>query len=259
MKPKKEYGQNFLRDLETVERLVAASQPKKTDNYLEIGPGEGVVTQILAGQVNKVVAVELDPDLIPNLNELSDSINNIKIVGGDALRFICSNVLIHQYKINKVVGSIPYQITSPLLYCLAKIGSDLQLVTLLVQKEVAEKISATPPDASFLSNFVQTYFNVEYVETVPREYFYPVPKVDGAIIKMESRIMNQESRIEPEEWSAFLHRAFEHPRKMLRRFFDEKILKEAGIVPTQRPQEISIGEWFKLYELINTGSREQFK
>lgn len=254
MLPKKEYGQNFLRDLETIEKLVAAGKPQKTDVYLEIGPGEGVVTQILAEEVARVVAVEVDADLIPNLKELSDSINNISIVDADILKIIEDKKFFQEQKINKIIGSLPYQITSPLLHSLAKVSltSSLRVAVFLIQKEVAQKIGATSPGASYLSNFVQTYFNVEYVETVPREYFYPVPKVDGAIIKLESRIMNQESRIEPEEWSTFLHKAFAHPRKMLRKVFDEKILKEAGITPTQRPQEIESTGWRRLYQIYGS-------
>jgi 16S rRNA (adenine1518-N6/adenine1519-N6)-dimethyltransferase len=250
MKPKKELGQNFLRDTAMAERLISASEPEITDNYLEIGPGEGVVTKLLAPKVSKVVAVELDPELIPNLKVISDSINNIDVVSGDILEFVVKNSKLSAENFNKVIGSIPYQITSPLLHSLAKpaTASSFASATLLMQKEVAKKISSKAPSASYLSNFVQTYFTVTYVETVPKEYFYPIPKVDGAIVKLEVRSKSKEVSTEPEIWSQFLHEAFKFPRKMLRSAFDEKILKEAGISPTRRPQEISLKAWARLHK-----------
>lgn len=252
MKPKKELGQNFLRDLSAVESLISASGPKKTDNYLEIGPGEGAVTQLLAPRTSSVLAVELDPELIPNLEKLSASFNNISIVNGDVLKILCGDASIRGSKINKVIGSIPYQITSPLLHSLAKLTLTISIesATLLIQKEVAKKITAGVPNASYLSNFVQTYFDVKYIQTVPKEYFYPVPKVDGAVVFLQPVGLDEKtSVVEPERWSSFLHKAFEHPRKMLRKVFDEKILKEAGIVPTQRPQEIGLENWTKLFNM----------
>ena len=279
MKPKKEYGQNFLRDKETIETLVSVSNPQKTDNYLEIGPGEGVVTQILAEQVGKVIAVELDSDLLPNLKELSDAFNNITVVHGDIIRLLRDHELIHDSKINKIIGSLPYQITSPLLHSLANLSitSSIQSVTILLQKEVAQKITAVAPDASYLSNFVQTYFDAKFIGNVSRERFYPIPKVDGAIVcliprKSEPNSVILVSKAHPgstsvkttadrsdsgqarmtddiERWSEFLHKAFKFPRKMLRKVFDEKILEGAGIGPTQRPQEINLETWKKLYNL----------
>lgn len=250
-KPKKEMGQNFLKDQDTIERLVSVSEPKKTDNYLEIGPGEGVVTRSLAPRVKSVAAVELDQELIPNLEKLTVSFNNIDIVNGDILEILCNDESIRSSRINKILGSIPYQITSPLLHSLAKltVTSSIESATLLIQKEVAQKITAKVPNASYLSNFVQTYFNVEYIQTVSKEHFYPIPKVDGAIVFLQPVGLDEKtSVVEPEKWSTFLHKAFEHPRKMLRKMFDEKILEEAGINPIQRPQEVNLENWTKLYK-----------
>lgn len=254
MKPKKELGQNFLQDEEVVKNLIEASQPKSSDVYLEIGPGRGAVTKVLAPKVKKVIAVELDPDLIPDLKKLSAIINNIEIVNDDILKFICSNVLIHEYKINKIVGSIPYQITSPLLHSLVKLNltSSLESTTLLIQKEVAEKILAKPPSASYLSNFVQLYFEAKSWRNVSRESFRPAPKVDGTIVRLVPRTPNyQPPTTNPVEWSNFLHAAFKFPRKMIKKVFDEKMLKASGTNPNQRPQEIELDQWqilFKIYE-----------
>ncbi|MCL5003854.1 MAG: 16S rRNA (adenine(1518)-N(6)/adenine(1519)-N(6))-dimethyltransferase RsmA [Patescibacteria group bacterium] len=256
MRPKKELGQNFLTDAKTVEKLISASNPQKTDVYLEIGAGEGAVTKVLAPRVKKVIAVELDPDLVPNLKRLTDTINNIDVINSDALNFICIDVSIHRYKINKVVGSIPYQITSPLLHCLAKVRLEIESVTLLIQKEVAQKILAKPPKASYLSNFVQTYFNSRFVVAVSRERFYPVPKVDGAVITIQPRGLDGKTpAVEPEIWSAFLHQCFKFPRKMLKKVFDEKILKETGIDSRLRPQEIELPQWQKLFNLYDYGKK----
>lgn len=251
MRPKKELGQNFLQDRETIERLVDASEPKPGDVYLEIGPGQGAVTKILAPRVKEIIAVELDSDLIPDLKKLSAIINNITIIHGDVLSYLNSQFSTFNFQFNKVIGSLPYQITSPLLHSLAKLSltSSLESATLLVQKEVAEKILAKAPDASYLSNFVQSYFDLKFVVHVSRERFYPVPKVDGTIINLKPTTYNLPPN--PDDWSKFLHTAFKFPRKMIKKVFDEKMIAKAGIRPDQRPQEVELVQWqelFKIYE-----------
>ena len=249
--PKRYLGQNFLRNPAVVKDLIDASEPKSSDSYLEIGPGEGAVTKILAPKVKKVIAVELDHEMVQSLQKSFTSIDNITIVRDDALRFLTKRSTLDANHFNKIIGSIPYQITSPLLHALVDLSLSIKLdnIVLLIQKEVAQKICAQPPRASYLSNLVQTYFSVEYVTTVSKESFYPIPKVDGAVVKLEPGGLDKKILVvEPKEWSTFLHQGFKHPRKMIKRVFDEKILKESGIKVEQRPSSLKLADWITIYE-----------
>ena len=262
-RPRKELGQNFLRSQDIIDELIKISQPQPDDTYLEIGPGEGVITKNLAQKVQHAIAVEIDGNLTNNLRSSLKKYKNTELINEDILRYLnsCYHDSNHDSKFNKIIGSIPYQITSPLLHQLAALITKMKIdsVTLLIQKEVAEKIAAQAPHANYLSNFVQTYFDVAYIKTVPKSVFYPIPKVDGAIVKLEpvyqpgvyqpEGLNRKTPAVEPKKWSSFLHQGFKHPRKMLKKVFDEKILREAGINPSQRPQEINPESWLKLYKL----------
>lgn len=254
MKPKKELGQNFLTSSKAVEALVDASGPKVSDVYLEIGPGHGVVTRTLAIKVKKVIAVELDRSLVPSLKKNLKDFPNVEIVNGDALKILNNHISVYDYEFNKIIGSIPYQITSPLLHLTVNLSQEISLdaITLLIQKEVAQRLSAEVPHANYLSIFVQTYFDAKYVKTVPRGAFAPVPKVDGAIVVLRPKpvgLNGKKAEVEPEIWANFLHTAFKFPRKMLRKVFDEKMLESAGIKPSQRPQEVELSQWQKLFKI----------
>lgn len=259
--PRKELGQNFLRSQDEVGELIEVSQPGPDDIYLEIGPGEGVITKNLAQKVKQIIAVELDSNLTNNLKTSFKTYKNIEFINEDILSYLnsCYHDSNHGSKFNKIIGSIPYQITSPLLHQLTDLITRIKIdsITLLVQKEVAKKISAKTPNAGYLSNFIQTFFEVRYINAVPKECFFPIPKVDGAIVKLEPISqplgLNQKTPVvEPKKWSAFLHQGFKHPRKMLKKVFDEKILEETGINHSQRPQDISPESWLKLYKIYET-------
>lgn len=247
MKPKKELGQNFLRDESVVESLVEASNPQPTDTYLEIGPGRGAVTKSLAPKVKKVIAVEIDSKLTAGLKKHFQEQPNVVMVDQDIIKFLDAPRYHDIYHSNKIIGSIPYQITSPLLHKLAEISTKkkIESIVFLIQKEVARKITAKPPRSSYLAIFVQSYFDVQLVRNVSRESFYPIPKVDGTIIKL---VPEKGAHPDPKAWSTFLHQGFKHPRKMLKKVFDEKILKETRADPNQRPQELSLKQWLKLRE-----------
>ena len=251
LNPIKTLGQHFLREAKIIDDLITASDPNSNDVYLEIGAGEGAVTKNLAPRVKKLIAVEIDKQLLETLESNTKGINNVLVVNQNALAYL--NLRYHDSNFNKVIGSIPYQITSPLLHSLAKWcanNREVDSVVLLIQKEVADKITAGAPHGSYLSNFVQTYFDVTYIKTVPKSSFWPVPKVDGAIVRLQPKTTNyQLLTTNSTKWSAFLHQGFKFPRKMLKKVFDERILEQAGIDPDQRPQEVSLDSWSKLYKL----------
>ncbi|MEA2020204.1 MAG: 16S rRNA (adenine(1518)-N(6)/adenine(1519)-N(6))-dimethyltransferase RsmA [Patescibacteria group bacterium] len=248
---KKGLGQHFLKDKQIIRTLVSAANISSKDTIIEIGAGTGSVTKEIAKKAGRVFAIEFDRDLIPILENNLQSFNNVTIINKDILKIDFSALGFGppagglDLKIPTIVGSIPFQITSPLLHKLI-FENNWALAVLLVQKEVAKKITAKPPQASYLSNFVQGFTSVQYLTTVSKTAFHPAPKVDGALIKLDwnPHIANIESK----KWSSFLHQGFKHPRKMIRSAFPEKQLQKAGIDPRSRPQELEINQWAKLYK-----------
>ncbi len=245
VKPKKRFGQNFLVDQKVVAGLVAAAELTEVDTVIEIGAGTGVLTKELAKQAGKVIAFELDRDLIPVLKKELQGFDNVKILNQDFLRFTIVDLRFTNYKL---VGSIPYQITSPLIHKLLTLGPRPSLVVLLIQKEVAEKITARPPKATYLSNIVKLLGEVEIVRVVSKTAFWPVPEVDGAIVKF--KIQSSKFKVDVEDFQKFLHRGFQHSRKMLRSKFDASALERCDIDPKRRAQTLTFEEWIKLYKTI---------
>lgn len=258
MRPKKELGQNFLINQEVIDALVEAGEVSKEDIILEIGPGLGDVTQTLAKHAGFVVAAELDADLIPTLQQNLSDFDNIEIVQVDALKFLRNPEIFtlqtdNRAKINKIVSSLPYQITSPLLHELVLHKEKIKMSALLIQKEVAERILAVAPGANYMSMFLQTFLDISYIATVDKENFDPVPQVDGAIIKIKVKSEKAEEKIVPENeivrYSKFLHHGFAQQRKMLNKRFDKEILEKAGIDPTRRAETLSVKEWMSLFKI----------
>lgn len=251
LRPKKGLGQNFLVDEEVVADLVAAANLTKEDAVLEVGAGTGVLTKELAKRAGKVFAFELDRDLIPILKKEFQESNNIEVVNKDFLKTSPARYVETPRRgvsTLKIVGSIPYQITSPLIHKLLTLEPKPTLVVLLIQKEVAEKITAKPPKATYLSNIIKLLGNVEIVRFVPKTAFWPVPEVGGAIIKIVCSCdpCGRPSGTDVEDFQKFLHRGFQNPRKMLRHKFDTEVLESCNIEPARRSQTLELDEWFKL-------------
>jgi 16S rRNA (adenine1518-N6/adenine1519-N6)-dimethyltransferase len=262
MKPKKKLGQNFLINEKYISAFVSAVRVSKKDVVVEIGAGTGALTKELAKKAKKVVAFEIDKDLIPVLKAELEDFDNVEIINKDFLKFDLphSSFFIPH---SKLVGSISYDMTSPLIHKLLTLEPRPSLVVLLIQREVAKKICAQPPQATYLSNIVQLLGDppaggqgVQITDFVPQSAFWPKPKVSGAIVKwkMEDRgwrTENGKRKMDYEKFSEFLHRGFENPRKMLRNKFDSQILRDAGIAPTQRAQRLSLEKWIKLFKLYS--------
>lgn len=253
MKAKKSFGQNWLRDDYTLDLIVDSAGLTLTDTVLEIGPGLGTLTNKLVQKAGKVVAVEADQDLIPYLLDQAAKVNNLDIVVGDILKYDLRK-LPDNYK---VVANIPYYLTSNLIRTLLEANNPPTVMVLLVQKEVAERIVAVPGQMSVLSFSVQYYAEAEIVAPVAKELFDPVPKVDSAIIKITRR---DQPVFEADTKKLFklVKAGFGEKRKMLRNSLSgglqlstaevESLLKNAGLKPTSRSQELSILDWQKLYE-----------
>ncbi len=251
MRASKLLGQNFLVDDRVVKDLVATAQIEKSDTILEVGAGTGAVTKRLAQTAGKVIAVEIDPELIPTLRENLKSLDNVEIVNADVL-----SLDLNEYPTPKIVGSIPYQITSPLIHKILHSQNRPESITFIVQKEVAEKIAAKPPNATYLSNFVANFGETRIERTIKPGAFSPQPKVDSAILHIE---LYPKPKIEDTlKLEKFLHHGFTQPRKMLHHRFDAEILTESKILPQARPAHLSKEDWRNLYrELSRTRERSK--
>ena len=252
--PKKHLGQNFLFDPSILLKIIRSANLSDSDTVVEIGPGPGRLTRLLAERVQKVIAIELDPYLYNKLREELNDLDNIDFVLGDALKFP-----FEQLGHFKVVANIPYYITTPIIFRLIAARTVLQSMTLTIQKEVAERIVAKPggKDYGVLSIGTQFYTAPELMFIIPKEAFRPMPKVDSAVIHMT---MRKEPAVSVPDESVFFRvvkTAFSQRRKTLSNSLKslskdiKDILQRAGIDPQRRPETMDIEEFANLSRFFN--------
>lgn len=248
---KKRFGQNFLINREILDKIVETGEIAPSDHIIEIGPGLGVLTQELAKAAKKVTSIELDRTLFPVVNEILKEYKNIKILNEDALKFIPPK---SKYKI---IANIPYNITSPLINHFLQAEFKPTTVTLLVQKEVAEKICPNKLKHTILSLQVALFGEPKVIKIVNRTSFYPSPNVDSAILHIKILKKSDKNFIPLEEALKILSlakRAFSQRRKKLSNTL--KQYKEILInldIQDLRPEALSIKQWRELNSKIKAG------
>jgi 16S rRNA (adenine1518-N6/adenine1519-N6)-dimethyltransferase len=249
--PKKWLGQNFLISKEVLRKIVEAAEISKKDKILEIGPGIGNLTIELAKRAKKVIAVEKDKRMIEILKENLKDFKNVKIVQGDILKLEPRSYTLKTYK---VVANIPYYLTSRLIRKFLETKNKPKSMVLMVQKEVAQRICAKPPKMNLLAVSVQFYANPKIISFVPKDCFWPKPKVDSAILKI-SNLKTQNLKLK-KLFFKIVKAGFSHPRKQLinnlskgLKIEKEKIKKwllENKIKPEKRAESLSIEDWLNL-------------
>jgi 16S rRNA (adenine1518-N6/adenine1519-N6)-dimethyltransferase len=261
-------GQNFLQDESALRKIVAAADLGPADAVLEIGPGLGSLTRHLSLAARSVTAVELDQNLFPALNTILAPYPNVRLVQGDILALDPADLMDTPGYL--VVANIPYYITSAVIrHLLAKSphGKNQpspRRIVLTVQKEVAERICAGPGRMSLLALSVQVYGKPEVVATIPAGAFYPVPKVDSAVVRID---IYPEPVIPGQLLETFFRLAkagFGQKRKTLRnslasllgREKAESLLSAAGIDPQRRAETLSLEEWRKISKHEAVESRQ---
>lgn len=241
----KDLGQNFLTNTTIVDKLTKAADISADDTVIEVGPGKGIITKELAKIAGHVYAIDLDANLIALAKENTREFENIDFIHRDILTFDLKKM--HQPY--KVIGAIPYNITSPIIHKFLTTTIRPVSMTLIIQKEVAEKIVAQPPHAAYLSMFVASQGEATIIKNnIPPGTFSPPPKVNSAIIHIALSPVS--SRISAIDLSAFLHEGFKYPRKMLRTVFEEENLKQVDISAQQRPAEVTLDQWLRLFEIV---------
>lgn len=262
--PSKQYGQNYLLNLEPIEKMVGSAELQKTDTVVEVGPGFGILTFALAEDAGKIISFEIEKKLQPYWEEQTKIYPNISLEWGNVLyqfKEVSSNL--DKYK---VVANLPYQITSPILKLfLEDVENQPETMVLLVQKEVAERICAKQGDLSVLAIAVQFFGEPEIISVVPRHLFWPAPQVDSAIIRIsnisKSRFAHQGEFSIP-DFFKFVRAGFLNRRKLLQKNLMALVGKEnrekIGNIwvklnwnHNRRAQELSVDEWVKLFKMWN--------
>lgn len=266
IQPEKYLSQNFLVDPYSLEAIVKAAELTKADKVLEIGAGTGVLTQQLSRCAGEVVAVEFDRAMIPLLRNSVAPYKNISIVQGNAL-YIPINALLKNFSNKtsefpeyKIVANLPYHITSKFLQTFLESENPPTALTLLLQKEVAERIAAQPGEMSLLSLSVQIFGQPRVIEQVPRHAFWPAPKVDSAILHIKRFQRPVIAKDQQEKVFKLAKAGFSSRRKTLVNAITRKIplkreeiisfLKETGLSATARAQELSVQQWAQLAERL---------
>ncbi len=270
IKPARSKGQNFLIDEESYDAIIRAADLKKDDTVLEVGPGLGFLTAILAKIVKRVVSVELDDKLAGLLQIALDSqgVENVEVVNQDVMKFEISDLFpLAKGEIKrgyKIVANLPYNITSQFLRkFLSEVEIKPESIVLMLQKEVVERITAGPGEMSLLAVSVQFYAEAELVEVVKAENFWPAPKIDSAIVrlKLKEKIPLTpliKGAVDEKDFFRLVKFGFSARRKMLKNNLagglhmkqgeiEEKI-KKIGLDPKIRAQDLSMEDWMGLYK-----------
>lgn len=252
-------GQNFLKDKSVVKKIIDSADLQPDDFVIEIGPGEGVLTEKLAKYAKKVVAIEIDRNLADKLQKKFQNKPNIEIVNEDILKINLPE-LFKRYNLQttnyKLIANLPYYITSPIIRLFLEIKIQPKEMILMVQKEVAQRIVEKPGKMSILAISVQYYAHPEILFEIKKEAFEPIPQVDSAVIK----ISNIKSPAPNSSFFRLVRAGFCAKRKTLannllnslhldKKEVEEK-LKNIGLTSTTRAQELSIADWQKILKIL---------
>ncbi len=253
---RKSLGQHFLVDASALGKILAAAELTPEDIIIEVGPGLGVLTTELAKRVGRVVAIELDDALADSLKEEAPSLGNVSVVNQDILKTDISSLL-SDSESYKVVANLPYYITAAVLRHFLSSQPRPQLMVLMLQREVAESIAATDGNAGLLANSVCFYGHPQLVATVPAASFYPPPKVDSAVIRIDVYPRPAINVSDEDAFFTLLKAGFSARRKQLPNALAQGLkvskdeaaawLKAAAIEPQRRAESLSLEEWGRLW------------
>ncbi|MBD3244970.1 MAG: ribosomal RNA small subunit methyltransferase A [Candidatus Moranbacteria bacterium] len=266
-RPLKNLGQNFLICPEVLNKIVSSSNLDSNDQVLEIGPGLGILTDKLIKKTQSVLAIEYDKKYYKYLSEKYKD-RSLQLIQKDFLKINPDSVLENFFQLSapggidyKVIANLPYNISKKILRNFLQITHRPQTMTFLLQKEVGKKICATPPKMNFLALLMQFFYDVEFVQTVKKQCFYPVPKVDSGIIRfynLKKQLDYQDPRIQ--NLFKLIKIGFASPRKTLinnlgavSKIYQQKakfFLNKSNKSLTSRAQELNLKDWETFYELV---------
>ncbi len=253
-------GQHFLIDARLRAAILEACAVRRTDEVLEIGPGIGTLTQGLCASAQRVVAVEIDPGCVAALRVTCRQATNLEVVEGDIRRIDIGRLFSRGYR---VVGNLPYYLTGLILPALLSANPPPDDVTVLVQREVAERLVAPPGDWSLATLGVRVFAEAAILLPVPRTAFLPPPRVASSLLRLTPRAAAALPRDQQEAFFTFAQACFQTRRKQLHHAWARitgvdsgaarRRLEELGIDPAQRPQALTLAEWITLFRAARPG------
>jgi 16S rRNA (adenine1518-N6/adenine1519-N6)-dimethyltransferase len=267
IKPEKKWGQHFLTDRNLAQIIISLHNPQRNEIHLEIGPGRGELTELLLDKCKLLIAVEIDPRLVKVLQQRFSGKENLIIVAQDILETNIREIFA-QYssaaKKLRIIGNIPFYISSPLLHHLIEFRHYINDMTLMLQEEVARRIVAAPnnKDYGYLSLMINFYCSTEIVRKIPKQAFYPKPKVDANIVQLKILTQPRFNLSNESFFFQLIKSAFSHRRKTLSNsLVKSKLLSlskeqinteitKAGINPKSRAEALSLNEYFQLYKQL---------
>lgn len=247
--PKKRFGQNFLTDQFVLQDIISAIEPHADDSMVEIGPGQGAMTQLLLNNLDKLQVVELDRDLVALLKK-KFAPEKLIVHSGDALQFDFGALPVTPGRKLRVVGNLPYNISTPLLFHLAQYADQIEDQHFMLQKEVVQRMVAAPGGRDYgrLSVMLQWRYQMDLLFIVPPTAFDPPPKVESAIVRM--RPLAAPLDCEEAKLQLVVTKAFSQRRKVLRNcvagMFTEAQLIDAGVNPQARPETVPLEQFVEL-------------
>jgi 16S rRNA (adenine1518-N6/adenine1519-N6)-dimethyltransferase len=252
--PRKRFGQNFLTDTSVLHHIISSIAPQPDDTMVEIGPGLGAMTRLLLQHLHRLHVVELDRDLVVRLQK-SFSQDKLVIHQGDALQFDFSQIPPLNGQKLRIVGNLPYNISTPILFHLTQFAALVQDQHFMLQKEVVERMVAEPGSKAYgrLSVMLKWRYRMELLFIVPPTAFEPPPKVESAIVHMIP--LSKPMECDTAKLEQVVMKAFSQRRKVLRNclapLFTENDLIDSGIDPQARPETVSLAQFVALANRLN--------
>ena len=263
-------GQNFLTDKEVIDGIVEGADITKEDLVIEIGPGIGVLTAAAAEKAGKVIAIEIDTNLVTILGDTLAEFDNVKVINENVLKLDLAKIIEEEagdYKAVKVIGNLPYYITTAIIMKLLEEKLPVESITITMQKEVADRIKSEPGSRIYgaISVAVQYYCSVNVVENVPKEYFMPMPKVDSAVLRLDVRKEAPVNLLDEKMFFRCIKAGFSQRRKTLLNSLTgtgfgkgviSKCLVNAGIDGKRRAETLSLSDFAAVAnELVKEGKK----
>jgi 16S rRNA (adenine1518-N6/adenine1519-N6)-dimethyltransferase len=252
--PRKNLGQHFLKDYDVIQKIATCISPQNKDVLFEIGPGLGAITEVLAPHCKTFYAIEKDRGLAENLRNKFSKEKNIKITDGDILNFDINNI---SPKKLRVVGNLPYNISTPVIFYLSKYRKSIYDMHLMLQKEVVTRIIAKRDTKQYgrLTLMTKLFFTTDLLFDIKPESFYPKPKVTSSFIRIIPREKQLLCANDILKFSDMIRTVFNQRRKMIKNtigeYIDYKDFIELDINPDNRPENLSLGEFLKIYKYLS--------
>jgi 16S rRNA (adenine1518-N6/adenine1519-N6)-dimethyltransferase len=253
-KARKRFGQHFLHDQNIIHKIISALNPQPEQNIVEIGPGQGALTLPLLKRCQKLTAIELDRDLIPILQRKSADIGELTLMNQDVLNFDLAEInLTPPFR---MVGNLPYNISTPLMFHLLKSSSLISDMVFMLQKEVAQRIIASPHNKLYgkLTVMMQYFCESEYLFDVPPGCFSPPPRVDSAVIRLRPHKTLPVVVDDLNELERLVSTAFNQRRKTisnsLKNLIDRSTITSLGIDPSARAENLTLNDFVKLTQAM---------